>query len=143
MPHPVPNSANYFEQYRKIVESFGAGYTVRMLSLFPEILFLAPIATFLLRVALSLIFAYSAWTRVPSERTSLKVFGAVDALLAVMLIVGFYTQLAALIAALCLIYWLIKSDMSPFPRSTSALALVIAVSLIVMGSGPFAFDLPL
>ncbi|OGG72877.1 hypothetical protein A3A38_01545 [Candidatus Kaiserbacteria bacterium RIFCSPLOWO2_01_FULL_53_17] len=114
-----------------------------MLSLFPELLFLAPFAAFLIRIALAAVFGYSAATRIRSDRTLLKVFGAVDGVIAVMLLAGIYTQLAAIVGALCAVYWLIKSDVSPLPKSTVALALIMCLSLVVMGAGPFAFDLPL
>ena len=114
-----------------------------MLSLFPELLFLSPFAAFLIRVALAVVFATSAYRRFPSRSTLLNSFGAIDAAIALMLIAGFYTQLAALIAVMCTAGWLIKSDWNPFPKSTTALALVMALTLLLTGAGPFAFDLPL
>ena len=114
-----------------------------MLSLFPQLLFLPPFSAFLIRIALAAVFGYSAATRIRSDRTLLKVFGAVDGVIAVMLLAGIYTQLAAIVGALCTVYWLIKSDVSPLPKSTVALALIMCLSLVVTGAGPFAFDLPL
>lgn len=114
-----------------------------MLSLFPELLFLSPFAAFLIRIALAGVFGFSAWRRVRSASTLLIVFGVVDAALALAFLLGFYTQLAALIGVLCTAAWLIKSDWNPYPKSTSALALIMCISLLVLGAGPFAFDLPL
>lgn len=114
-----------------------------MLSLFPTLLFLSPFAAFLIRLALVAVFAYSAYTRVPSERTFLKVFGVIDGIIALALLVGFYTQLAALVGAICAIAWLVKAEWSPYPKSTTALALIMCLSLLILGAGPFAFDLPL
>ncbi len=114
-----------------------------MLSLFPQLLFLSPFAAFLLRLTLAAVFGYSAWTRIPHGSTLLRIFGAIDALIASALFLGISTQLAALIGALCTAYWLFKPSVSPLPRSTVALALIMSISLIVMGAGPFAFDLPL
>ncbi|TSC87022.1 MAG: hypothetical protein G01um10148_127 [Parcubacteria group bacterium Gr01-1014_8] len=119
------------------------GYTVRMLSLFPELLFLAPFSALVIRVAVAVIFAFSAWTRMQSEQTLLKVFGAIDAILAVMFLSGGYTQLAALIGAVCAIAWLSRTSIRPLPVSTVWLALIMCISLLVTGAGPFAFDLPL
>lgn len=114
-----------------------------MLSVFPALLFLSPFAALLIRLTLAGVFAYSAWTRSRDTRTFIKVFGTIDALFALMLLVGAYTQLAALGAMLCSIVWLIRSDWSPLPRSTTHLVIVLAVSALVLGAGPFAFDLPL
>lgn len=114
-----------------------------MLSLFPQLLFLSPFAAFFIRLALAVFFGYSAYTRFPRASTVLKVFGAIDAIIALMLLVGFYTQLAALVAVLCTLSWLARPDWNPYPKSTIALAFVMALSLLVLGAGPFAFDLPL
>ena len=114
-----------------------------MLSLFPELLFLSPFAAFLIRLSLTAVFAYSAWTRIPHAQMLLKVFGVIDGVIAVALLVGFYTQLAALLGALCTVAWLVKSDWNPLPTSTATLALIMCLCLLILGAGPFAFDLPL
>lgn len=114
-----------------------------MLSLFPSLLFLSPFAAFIIRLALAIIFGYSAYQRVRGTSTLLKVFGVIDAVVALMFLVGFWTQLAALIGIVCTVSWLLKSDWNPYPRSTALLALVTCASILVMGAGPFAFDLPL
>jgi len=50
-----------------------------MLSLFPEILFLAPVSIFLFRVALALTLTYSAWRHFSSEAdTGTRAFGALE-----------------------------------------------------------------
>jgi len=114
-----------------------------MLSLFPELLFLSPFAAFVIRLALTAVFAYSAYTRIPHAQTLLKIFGVIDAIIAIMLLVGFYTQVAALAGLICTIAWLVKADWNPYPKSTTALALMMCLCLLVLGAGPFAFDLPL
>lgn len=114
-----------------------------MLSLFPELLFLSPFAAFLIRIALAAVFGYGAFSRVRSGALLLKIFGAVDALLAAAFLIGFSTQLAAILGTICTVAWLMKPDWSPYPKSTAALALVMCISLLVLGAGPFAFDLPL
>lgn len=114
-----------------------------MLSIFPELLFLSPFAALMIRVALSIVFAYSAWQRIPHERSLLKVFGVIDLIIAVLFLAGAYTQIVAIVGALCAAAWLIIPSINPVPRSTAALALVMCLSLLIMGAGPFAFDLPL
>ena len=121
------------------------GILLAMLTPWPfnEILFLSPAAALLLRLALTAIFAYSAYLRIPHANTTLRIFGVIDAILAVMFLVGFSTQLAAVGGLICTAAWLIKSDWNPYPKSTTALAFVMCLSLLVMGAGPLAFDLPL
>lgn len=114
-----------------------------MLSLFPELLFLAPLAAFLMRLSLAVVFGWSAWLRFGSNNTLLKGFATIDALLAIALLLGAYTQLAALVGLLCTVAWLLRPMWNPYPRSTTALALVMCLSILVLGAGPFAFDLPL
>lgn len=114
-----------------------------MLSFFPELLYLGPFAGFLIRLALAALFFISASRRVRATPVILKIFGAVDGVIALALIVGFATQLASLAAFVCLTYWFFKRDVSPFPRSTVALAGAMSLSLLILGPGPFAFDLPL
>lgn len=114
-----------------------------MLSLFPQLLFLSPFAAFLIRISLAVVFAYSAYLRVSQQNMLLKIFGVIDAVIAIGLLVGFSTQLAALLGLICTVAWLVKPDWNPYPRSTTALAAVMCLSLLVLGAGPFAFDLPL
>ena len=114
-----------------------------MLSVFPELLFLSPFAALLIRVALSAIFAYSAWQRFHDPRSLLKTYGAIDAALAILLLAGAYTQLAAIVGIICTFAWLVSPSIRPLPLSTAALALVMSLSLLIMGAGPFAYDLPL
>lgn len=114
-----------------------------MLSLFPQLLFLSPFAAFLIRLALAVVFGYSAYARIPHGATLLKVFGVIDALIALALFLGFSTQLAALAGLICTIAWLARADWNPYPKSTTALAAVMCLSLLLLGAGPFAFDLPL
>ena len=122
---------------------FVRGILSFMLSLFPQLLFLSPFAAFIIRLALGAIFAYSAWTRLSKKGASVKTFGVIDGLLAVLLITGAYTQAAALGGLVCTAAWLIKPDWNPYPKTTTALALVMCLSILVMGAGLLAFDLPL
>lgn len=114
-----------------------------MLSLFPELLFLAPFSALLVRVALAALFAHVAWRRLNTGMMLLKYFAALDGLIALALFFGFFTQLAALAAALCIAAWFFVSTWRPVPVSTVLLALIMAFSLILTGPGPFGFDLPL
>ena len=132
-----------------------------MLSLFPQILFLAPFATTILRVSAGIAFLLLAWIHL-SKRNELSrvdflvighaawipVFAAVfEFAVATALIAGIYTQLAAHFGALVALksfVWKRRYDaMFPLPRSTSVLLFIICLSLVFSGAGIFAFDLPL
>lgn len=132
-----------------------------MLSLFPQILFLAPLGITLLRVASGLTFLWLAYfhgagrhelsgIRFPVVgRGAWIVWMAIifEVAIGVALIVGIYTQLAALLGAVAAIKFLIWRARYPqffiLTRDTSALLLVICLCLLVSGAGAFAFDLPL
>ena len=132
-----------------------------MLSLFPQLLFLAPFSTTLLRVSAGIVILLVAWIHV-SKREELShidffvigrgpwipiVAAILEFAIAAALIAGIYAQLAALLGALAALKSLIwKSRFGgffPLPQSTSALLFVICLSLVFSGAGIFAFDLPL
>ncbi len=114
-----------------------------MLSLFPEILFLAPFAALILRVALALLLALTAWAHVSRPETLARAWALIEMAAAVALLLGAWTQAAALAAAVWLFASLFVREMRIFPKSTVILALIIALSLVLTGPGPFSFDLPL
>jgi len=121
---------------------------MRMLNVFPELLFLAPIAALLIRAATASFFILAGITHWKysdntSDNTVGKIFAAMETAVAIALAVGFYTQIAALIAACVIVAWFFMKDMRPLPMSTMLLLLVTSFSLILTGSGPISFDLPL
>jgi uncharacterized membrane protein YphA (DoxX/SURF4 family) len=65
----------------------------------------------------------------------------------ILLFVGAWTQIAAILAALGFAKMSYFSPSMPryasFPRSTYALLIAISLSLLITGAGAFAFDLPL
>ncbi len=114
-----------------------------MLSLFPELLFLAPLAAFVIRVAAGLTLAFIAYRHVSIPQMSTRIFGIIEGIIALLLIAGAYTQAAALTGSILLVLALLIPSHRTFPRSTLALLLILCLSLVVTGAGPFAFDLPL
>jgi hypothetical protein len=133
-----------------------------MLSLFPQILFLAPAGTTLLRIAAAICFAYMAWYYL-RERNNLAglnvpivghfrpwmvtVGGVLIALISILLFVGVWTQAVAIVAAVGalkhIVFYRGYHAVFPFSLSTFWLLLCIALMLVVTGAGAFAFDLPL
>lgn len=134
-----------------------------MLSVFPTLLVFGLFAPFLLRVALGFVFVRFGWHKLGKGRTEKTAFfeslgwkpgnyfafsfGIIELAAGVLLLIGLYTQLAALVAALILLGALIlkrahKTGIES-SRGFLALLLIVALSLLVSGAGFFAFDFPL
>lgn len=132
-----------------------------MLSLFPQILFLSPIGTTLLRVTAGLVFLLMGWKHY-KNRDALStmqfiviggglwipmVTAFVEVAVGITLTLGIYTQAAAIVGAAIALKSVVWKGRYPafFPlsRTASVLLLVISLSLIMSGAGAFAFDLPL
>jgi hypothetical protein len=114
-----------------------------MSSFFREILFLAPMAAFILRIVAGGAFGLLAYRHVFTPQNSFRIIGIVEGIIAVLLIAGAYTQPAALVGAIVLAITVSTSAYRALPRSTLALLIVMCLSLVITGAGPFAFDLPL
>ena len=132
-----------------------------MLSLFPQLLFLTPFSATLLRISAGLVFAYLAYfhftnkEKVASELSRFvggasviyMLYSLLELIIAIGLIAGVRTQLAALVGlVVALKVLLIRNSLHELkPLSTLSYALlgVICLSLVVTGAGVFAFDLPL
>ena len=114
-----------------------------MLSMWPELLFLAPFAAFFIRIALSFLFLVVATSRVRSANRTLQAFATADLCIAAALFFGIQTQFVSLMALFCIGTWLSVPRFRPLPQSTNALAFVMALTLIITGPGPFAYDWPL
>ena len=118
-----------------------------MLSLFPQLLFLSPFAALIIRLTTAGVFAYVAWSHfTQKEKVWVRYFSAFEILVATLLFIGLYTQLAAFVSLVVLaIMW--KFELfgynTPTRGITFLLMFVLCLSLTVMGAGPFALDLPL
>ena len=119
------------------------GYTARMLSIFPDILFLSLYGTALIRVALAVTLAYSAWRHFEWPDITSRFLAGLEILTAALIVAGAWTQPAALVSAIIAAIWYFQPTSRVFPVSTIFLAFVISLSLILTGPGALAFDLPL
>lgn len=125
-----------------------------MLSIFP-IQFLAPIASLVLRLAIGFIFLRFAKKRFVErkQKNSALPMGnffwisiTLEIIAGILLILGLFTQIGALIAMLHTSLYVATYKRTAFPfasRMSLFLLLCIAVSLFITGPGSFAFDLPL
>ena len=114
-----------------------------MLSVFPNILFLAPFSAFLIRVALALIFVFAASKHWYRAGIISKTFASVELAAAISIGAGALAQAGALAGAIIVIYWLARPAIRPVSFIAILLSLVLSVSLLLTGAGPFAFDFPL
>ncbi len=115
-----------------------------MLSLFPDILYLAPFSIFFIRIALATTLAYSAWQHFSNRSdASSRLLGALEVAAAVGIAIGAWTQVGGVAASLIFIGVIALPRLRVVALGTALLALVMALSLIVTGPGVFSFDLPL
>jgi putative oxidoreductase len=134
-----------------------------MLNPFPDLLIYSLLAPFILRVVAGLIFINlgvflfknekEQWIvslstlKIPNPKIAIKILGAVEIIGGIMLIVGFYTQIAALVLALLTFAeaYIEYKDPAILKRNFVfyTMLLAITLSLLFSGAGAFAFDLPL
>jgi len=123
-----------------------------MLNPFPELLSWSYFAPFALRIVLALYFITLALTTYrhhhkKADGMNYSVLATIELIVGSLLLAGFYTQIAgAVAAAFGLIGLTLRFKKSPAAPESAwfyLLAAVVALSLIVLGAGPFAFDIPL
>lgn len=115
-----------------------------MLSLLPQLFFLAPLGYALTRGALAALLILGMreqWSR--TAPVSVRLMIGIEGMLALSLATGFMTQAAAILVIVLFCLWLAMPRMRPYPPSTILLGVVMAATLIVGGAGIFAFDLPI
>ena len=134
-----------------------------MLNPFPELLYYSMLAPFILRVVVGLLFLdlgilsfkteRERWLislsnfKIPNPKIVLKILGGIQIVGGIMLILGFYTQIAALMLALITFAEAYVEYQEPALLKRNLifyiLLLAITLSLLLSGAGAFAIDLPL
>ncbi len=134
-----------------------------MLSLFPSLLDFGPLAPTFLRFVVGFIFidiGYFSIIRTKStwgllltllgknpESVWRKILGGIELIGGVILLMGLYTQGAALVLVLITLFKLLVEYKEPsFVRRDFIfylLLFVVTLSLLITGPGAFSFDLPL
>ncbi|HEY9584454.1 MAG TPA: DoxX family protein [Candidatus Paceibacterota bacterium] len=134
-----------------------------MLSIFPFLLSYKLLAPFILRITLGLIFVNYGWAKINRQKdekvsmfekmglkpglTYVWIVAAIEIIVGLLMIVGLWTQVAALIALIILAIALILKKKQPESLESSngllIICLVIALSLLFTGPGSWAFDMPL
>jgi uncharacterized membrane protein YphA (DoxX/SURF4 family) len=121
------------------------------LSIFPYLLSYQQLSPFIIRVVLGITLAYFGYHKMlgqgQSSGSNSKTYGGIEVIVAIFLIIGLWTQLAALLNAVILIIKLgFKIKEKKFLSggiNYYILLLTMAISLIFTGAGAFAIDYPL
>jgi putative oxidoreductase len=134
-----------------------------MLNTFPDLLTYSLLAPFILRMTVGLIFIDLGvllfkgekvrWLNslsilnIPKPQIAIKIFGAVEIIGGITLILGLYTQISALILALLTFAETYIEYKEPAILKRNfvfyIMLLAIIISLLFSGAGAFAIDLPL
>lgn len=122
-----------------------------MLSIFPSLLSYQELSPFLIRLVLGITLAYFGYRKIKgrgqSSGSNSVLYGAVEILVSIFILIGLYTQLAALINVIILAIKLAfkarNKQLLTDGINYYILLLVMAISLMVTGAGWWAFDLPL
>ena len=112
------------------------------LSLFPHLFSYPFLAYFLLRISVAWIIISVALSRF---RKVYKGLAILEGLAGLLILVGLYTQ-GALIAGIIFLIaeiFLDRATLSSNQKKLYYLTLIVAFSLLFLGPGSFAFDLPL
>lgn len=117
---------------------------MHILTLFPQLLTFSLVAPLLLRMAVGAYGLMGGWQR---YKKPYKWASVLYAITSVLLIIGLYTQAAAIVGLILLIWdYLMDKKIAPVTREQKMLRKLIAIvliSLILTGPGFFAMDLPL
>lgn len=119
-----------------------------MFSIFPPLLAFSGLAPLLLRITLGLVMMFWAFSKFKKHGThGISAVSVIEALIGILLFVGYMTQIAAFISAIILGARLIKKirDRAFLTDGVNYyfILFIIAICLIFTGAGFIAFDLPL
>ncbi len=134
-----------------------------MLNPFPDLLTYSLLSPLILRVVAGLIFidlgvlafknekerwlASFSTLKIPNPKMAIKILGGIEIVGGIMLILGYYTQIAALILGLLTFAeaYIEYKEPEVLKRNIVfyVMLLAIVLSLLFSGAGAFAFDLPL
>ena len=120
-----------------------------MLSAFPSLLSYSELSPFLIRLALGAVFVYWAYKilRNTNSAAKLKAIALIEGVSGVLLVIGLWTQVAALVVGVDLLIRLGNKIMKKQFLTTGVnyylILLVLAISCLITGAGWYGFDLPL
>lgn len=118
-----------------------------MLSIFPELFTYQQIAPFIIRLVLAIIFlshGYSIFFK--NRKFHIRFIGSAEIIAGGLLLIGFLTQLAAILISIITIISAIKIKSergSWVDYEYNFLILACAIALLFLGPGILSFDIPL
>lgn len=107
-----------------------------MLSVFPELLNYSQVAPLILRVTLAAVLFQMGYKIFKSSEKREKIIGVIEILSAVLLALGMFTQVAAVVS-------LTAISNKTEGKSLRLLMAAASLSLALLGPGIYSFDLPL
>ncbi len=117
-----------------------------MLNPFPDLLLYSGLAPFVLRIVLGLVYLDLGVINLKKVGNQ-KLLGLVEIVGAIMLFLGYYTQIAAILFIIIggVSFYVEYKDASVLRRDIVfyLLVLAISISLLLSGAGSYAKDLPL
>jgi len=117
-----------------------------MLSVFPQFFNYAFFAPFLLRLGLAIVLLIMSYRTLKKIEECPKICAVVQLLSAGLFLLGFLVQAAATLTIIALIGEMIRKKIKKLPVNEGCLKFLIfvaALSLLFLGPGIFAIDLPL
>lgn len=133
-----------------------------MLNPFPDLLYFSLLVPVILRLSIGSFFLLEGYSRIFTKREQFRalfverwqergvsllwVAGILEVTIGAMFFVGFYTQIAALLAILLVITAsFVQHGFLLLVRGKMLYLFILAItlSLLLSGAGPFSFDLPL
>ena len=119
-----------------------------MISMFPSLLAWDQLSPLLIRLTLGITLAFFGYRKIMSRGQSSgsnsTIYGGLEILVSIFLIIGLFTQLAALINAIILVIKLgfkaANKQLLTDGINYYILLFVMCLSLLVTGAGLFAFD---
>lgn len=123
-----------------------------MLSIFPDFLTFGLLAPFILRMVVGFMFINFGMSEIKKTyKSSGKVqkytAPLIKLVLAILLVIGLFTQFVAILLSIIVIGRIYKKtqndDDGKYPIEFLLLTLAVLLSLVFLGAGFFAFDLPL
>ncbi len=120
-----------------------------MLSLFPSLLSWNQLSPFLIRLCLGITFIFLRYKTFKKSGATPKekVVSVIEFVSAILILIGLWTQLAAIVIAIDMIIRLLDKAKSRAFLTDGVnyylILFVLAISLALTGAGFFAFDMPL
>jgi uncharacterized membrane protein YphA (DoxX/SURF4 family) len=134
-----------------------------MLNVFPDLLSLSILAPTVIRLVVGIFLVVLGWKTITKKRLAFESYfqakqyplaawlpwklGMAEILVGIFIIIGFFTQVAALLAVYIFFTLMYiddrKEKIFPYTATFYLVLVFVTLTLLITGAGAFAFDLPL